>query len=266
MNAYDLWFEVPDGIADHPRRPAAQARPAGPADGWIGSAGPGIDPTTWPRGTQTGLPMFHGITLLLPPEFRRRGPDLPAVAFFQGEGQFAAPRGVDDPDDPFVVDLARAVDHPHLARRVDIIDGEFALVRLTQDEYDAGPTPPPADPRGPGTHGPDDEGPNAWDTQEPTRRVWLLGRPDLNAGHVPVDALDAASTPGFVTPFDDGFHLLPWAQALAPSHLGGTAFPIQALQPGFTPYYLELDELPGMNFGSGSAQVDLESDAFDWAC
>ena len=42
--------------------------------------------------------------------------------------------------------------------------------------------------------------------------------------------------------------------------------PVQSLQDGFTPFYLELDELPGMNLGWGSAQIDLESDAFDWAC
>ncbi len=27
-----------------------------------------------------------------------------------------------------------------------------------------------------------------------------------------------------------------------------------------------LEELPGLNFGSGSAQIDLESESFDWAC
>lgn len=263
--AYDLAFEVPDGVAVHPARPAAQPRPDGAPAGWIGSAGPGIAAETWPRGTLTGLPMFHGITLLLPPELRRRGPELPAVALFQGEGQFAKPRGTDAPDDPFVADLENAVEHPHLARRVDLIGGQFALVWLTQAEYDAGPTAPPADPRRPGEHRPDDEGPNAWDTPAPTRRVWLLDRPDPNAGHAPVDALDADEIPGYVVPFDEDCYLLPWAAALAPSHLGGTSFQAQSVPEGFTPHYLELDELPGLNFGGGSALIDLESDAFDWA-
>jgi len=80
----------------------------------------------------------------------------------------------------------------------------------------------------------------------------------------------ADSTSGYVCPYDaedDAFELLPWARDLAMrSHLGGTSFPVQTLQPGFTPWYLELEELPGMNLGSGSAQIDLESESFDWAC
>lgn len=264
--AFDLWFETPDGAADHPSRPTTWPRPGAAPAGWIGSAGPGIAPATWPRGSQTGLPMFHAITLLLPPEYRRRGPDLPAIAFFQGEGQFAEPLTATDGEDPFVVDVASAVDHPTLGRRVDLIDGEFALVWLTRSEYDGGPAAPPPDPRRPGEHVADDEGPNAWDTHEPTRLVWLVDRPDPNAGHAPVDAMAAATTPGYVTPFGADFRRLPWAAALAWSHLGGTAFPVQSQQDGFTPFYLELEELPGLNFGGGIAQVDLESDAFDWSC
>lgn len=33
-----------------------------------------------------------------------------------------------------------------------------------------------------------------------------------------------------------------------------------------TPYYLELEDFAGLNFGTGAAQLDLESDTFDWAC
>jgi hypothetical protein len=263
--AYDLWFESADGIAHHPSLPAMRPRPASVPAGWIGRAGPGIAPASWPRGTRTGLPMFHAITLLLPPAFRRHGPGLPAIAFFQGEGQFAQAREPAPDDDPFVADLAQAVDHPGLRRRVDIIDGEFALVWLTRAEYDSGPTMPPPDPRRPGEHVADDDGPNAWDTDEPTRHVWLIERHDPNAGHVPVDPLDAATTAGYVNPFGPGYWRLPWATVLAPSHLGGTSFPTEALQDGFTPFYLELGELPGINFGGGSAQIDLESNAFDWA-
>lgn len=60
----------------------------------------------------------------------------------------------------------------------------------------------------------------------------------------------------------------PWALALEgrDGHLGGTAFPYQALPEGLTPYYLEFWEFGGLNFGGGSAQLDLESEVFDWAC
>ena len=44
------------------------------------------------------------------------------------------------------------------------------------------------------------------------------------------------------------------------------AFPLQALPEGLTPYYLEIEEISGMNFGGGNAQLDLESGVFDWAC
>lgn len=51
------------------------------------------------------------------------------------------------------------------------------------------------------------------------------------------------------------------------SHLGGTAFPVQAMPAGLTPWYLEFEEISGLNFGGGgSAQIDLESNTFDWAC
>lgn len=263
--AFDLWFAPGEAVDRAASAVAAAPRPTAARAGWIGSAGPGIDPATWPRGTQTGLPMFHALTLLLPLSFQRRGPDFPAVSIFQGEGQFAAPR-TPSVGDPFEADIADSRDHPQLARRSDALDGQFALVWLTQAEFDAGPTAPPLDTRRPGEHTATDEGPNAWDTLTPTRDVRLRDRLDPNAGHVPVDPMDAADTRGYVSPITRDFEQAPWAQILAPNHLGGTCQPVQSLEEGFTPYYLELEELPGLNFGGGNAQIDLESGAFDWAC
>jgi len=159
--AFDLWFESGDGVAHRPGRPATRPMPGTAPAGWTGSAGPGLAPGAWPRGTRTGLPMFHALTLVLPPAFRRRGDELPGIAFFQGEGQFAERRsaGPDDSADPFLLDLARSTEHPLLGRRTDIIDGQFVLVWLTRAEFDAGPTPPPPDPRRPGEHVATDEGP-----------------------------------------------------------------------------------------------------------
>lgn len=266
MTAYDLWFESGTGLATYPGREPSRERPATPPDGWIGSAGPGIAPATWPRGTQTGLPMFHALTLRLPAEYRRRGAHLTSIAFFQGEGQFAEQRTPAPSPDPFEADVRAATDHPHLARRTDIIDGQFALLWLTDDEVEAGPVAPPPDSRRPGEHVAEDEGPNAWDTVAPMCAVWLLERPDLNAGWAPVDPMAAERTEGYTSPFESDFTLQPWAEQLAPCHLGGTSFPVQSLPDGLTPFYLELEELDGLNFGGGTAQLDLESDAFDWAC
>ena len=80
--------------------------------------------------------------------------------------------------------------------------------------------------------------------------------------------MDWDDTDGFVPPpRTEDWALTGWAEDLhLRSHLGGTSFPVQTLVEGFTPFYLELEELPGMNFGGGNAQIDLESDAFDWAC
>lgn len=109
------------GAADAPGDPA----------GWTGSRGPGLGWKYWPRSETTGLPMMLVITLWLPEDFQRQGPQYSGIAFFAGEGQFVPDEDVvgdAESDDPFLRDLAEAVKHPKLLRRRDIIDGEFALM------------------------------------------------------------------------------------------------------------------------------------------
>jgi len=44
-------------------------------------------------------------------------------------------------------------------------------------------------------------------------------------------------------------------------------FNVQGLPRGLSPWYLEIDEFNHLNFGgSGTLQVDLETDVLDWAC
>lgn len=255
--AYNLFF------GDRPDRPA-DAREIG----WIGTNGPAIDRALWPRGPLTGLPMLHAFTIELPEEYRRRGPDYPAIAFFQGEGQFAEEDEESRPDaesgDPFLRQWAEAREHPMLERREDVIDGQFAFIWLTAEEFRGGPTPPPEDVRREGEHGDDDEGPNAWDTPVEHETAWLADREDPNAGLAP----NESGADGYELRFEsDPFAVKPWADALWKfDHLGGTAFPVQALPEGLSPYYLEFGEFGGLNFGGGTAQLDLETDVFDWAC
>ncbi|MDR2566764.1 MAG: hypothetical protein LBC97_12085 [Bifidobacteriaceae bacterium] len=269
MKAYDILFERADGTAAYdPEYGDTFPAPDRPADGWIGTEGPGMDPETWPRGPETGLPMFHAITLRLPADYQRKGAAFTGIAFFQGEGEFAEPYKARGFRDPFVKQLKDARPHPQLQLREDLIGGQFALIWLTEEELSRGPASPPPDPRRPGEHlGSDDGGPNAWDEgPHAVQRVWLAERPDPNAGLAPLDhsGPDDAYRPRFDSAT---WELEPWARPLAGRcHLGGTAFPIQALPDGLTPWYLELTELPGLNFGTGNAQIDLESDAFDWAC
>jgi hypothetical protein len=238
--------------------------------GWTGSKGPGLDWKHWPRSSATGLPMMHVITLWLPADFQRQGPQYPGIAFFAGEGQFAPDAVTADAtsDDAFLRDLAEAVEHPGLRRRRDIIGGEFALVWLTAEELAPGPTAPRDDLRQDGAWADESEGTNAWDNVEPTTDVWLVPRVDPNTGIAPVETDDEPASNGYTDPFDEDYEFLPWAEALEGlCHLGGTAFPVQAMPEGLTPWYLELEEIAGVNFGGdGNAQIDLESDTFDWAC
>lgn len=234
--------------------------------GWIGTKGPGIETKHWPRGELTGLPMLHGFTIELPEAYQTQGPQYPAIAFFQGEGQFAEAFERDEAD-PFVKGLNASEDHPMLNRRVDIIGGQFAFIWLTREEFEAGPTAPPRDTRRKGEHGNDDEGPNAWDTEVEFGRVWRSDRIDPNAGVPPTDP----ATGDYREPFhfeNGSGDWRPWAKGLEPmaGHLGGTSFPYQALPMGLTATYLEFWEFGGLNFGGGSAQLDLKSEVFDWAC
>lgn len=266
MEAYDFVFDAEtDSDATNAAAPNAHR-------GWTGQLGPGVGDAHWPRSTVTGLPMLHGITVELTEAYRRRGEELVAISFFQGDGQF---RDEDDAavpdaesDDPFLRQLATYVPLDRETKLEDIIGGEFATLWLTREEFERGPSAPPEDVREPDTHtNEDDEGVNAWDVPEwadepETRHFHLVVRDDPNAGLAP-------ESDGYVEPFDSGardWHA--WAAPLVePMHLGGTAFPVQGLPEGLSAYYLEVDELPGMNLGGdGRAQIDLETGAFDWAC
>ena len=50
--------------------------------GWVFGLPPGITPAQWPLDTNTGYPLAHGFTLLLPPEYRCHGADIVALSFF----------------------------------------------------------------------------------------------------------------------------------------------------------------------------------------
>lgn len=268
--AYDLCFHLPSGWAydldgADMVPPSASVEPAG----WVGPLGPAIPSNSWPRGPVTGLPMAHAVTVRLPKAYRHRGEEYVAVSFFQGEGQFAedcpATANVNS-DDPFCAQLAEYAPHPMMELREDILEGQFALLWLTEDEYSGAHGQPPADVRRDGEHLDEDEGPNAWDHADasPAISVGLVVRDDPNAGLVEGDE-------GYTDPWPAGeerpLEMSPWALALiGRCHLGGTIFPEQGTPAGLTPFVLELEEFGPLNFGSGNCQIDLKSEAFDWAC
>ncbi len=136
------------------------ALPAGSPEvweaGWVGSTGPGIEQDQWPRSTFTGLPMQHIFTVRLPGEYlpdAQKYPDVVAFSFFAGDGQFAedeATEGVANAasDDPFEVQYAQARVHPYQLLLRDILDAEFAVLYLSEEEFSSR-TPPPQDVRRP---------------------------------------------------------------------------------------------------------------------
>lgn len=223
--------------------------------------------------------MLHVLSFWLPADYRRRGDEFPAIAFFAGEGE-AAPSlpvriGDATSEDTFLRDLAAAEDHPGLVRFRDVIDGEFALMWLREHEMAGGPRPPAADLRLPGTYPDDSEGHGAWDVDPGDYTacgretpLWLVPRPDPNTGIAPRELLRGqVADNGYINPWDENGTSHPWAVGMnIHCHLGGTVFPLQDLPEGLTPWYLELEEIAGVNFGGGNAQIDLESGVFDWAC
>ncbi|MEJ7651459.1 MAG: hypothetical protein WKF57_20810 [Nakamurella sp.] len=270
MKAYDLGFGMDPGALQTntlygdplPGDGAVQA-------GWTGFWGPAIENRQWPRSSITGLPMSHALTLHLPADYQRRGPDLPVISFFTA-GNFteSLPPAPLVPDsrssDPYLRELAGLRPHPGTTILTDITDGQFALIWLSDKEFTAGATAPPADVRRPGEHLYDD-GAQLWgpESEAPDDSVWLVERADPNAGRTPRED----DSPDYQSRYTADFELRPWATPLfGRSHLGGTTFHVQYLPEALTPYYLELEEIGGLNFGTGNAQIDLESGVFDWAC
>lgn len=281
------------------------------ADGWCFGLPPGIAPEQWPLDPITRRPLMHGFTLKLPEDQRVHGPDIVGFSFFSTppEGNDGGPRnrnrpaeaivdrpGVERPDDPALAilwDIARQV-HPRVHRMRDILDYGYAVLLLTQAEYDGACCAPP-DPAVPGELLGDDP---AWRTQgsmvsfdrfeghrhvadvpDPLRLhlpLTLTIRSDANAGLAPRETDDDRSADGgyrahyywvddVIEP--DNYRVHDWAKDHRANHLGGTMRPIQSVPEGFSPFYVGFEEhLGGYNFGGGNAQLDFTAMRFDWAC
>lgn len=260
VTAFDV-LVGPDRARDH--------RPDGPAPvpaGWAGPQGPAIDPRTWPRSPRTHQPMIHCATLELPPAYRRRGPDLVAVALFEwvDEAGFTPPpahveqalaSSADGRDDAaFWADVAAAVPHPQAHVLCDQDTGCFyAVVHLTRAELTG---PRTARPR----QGAVLDATEHADTAERRRfglfgDLYLVERDDPNAGRVPVDWPDEADG-GYVR-VEDCF------ERFAPTHLGGTFMdPFGMGRRTTSPWYLEVHRLGGLWVGDDeNLLVDLAADA-----
>ncbi len=251
------------------------------ASGWVFGTPPGIKPEQWPLSPNTGYPMQHGFTLLLPEDYRVRGEGIVAIAFFGeppehskgspkiNEGARDLVLGLEEPDDDhppsrLLVEHAQQA-HPRLHRFEDILEGAFAIIDLTQEDFD-GPLCPLPDlcahemfedlerPRFAGT-----------DARAPEAIRLTRRENDPNVGLVPIESADEEDD------YEDRFDeetcdLKEWATKLGENHIGGTAQPFQAY-PELSPFYIEFSEDFGdFNFGEGNAQLCLKTLTFDWAC
>lgn len=281
MKAYELGFgESADELTLLPGKTIETDLPDARVAGWCGGRAPGIGTAAWPRSPVTGLPMIHIITLELPEDYRRKGEHLVALSLFHADDHVAAAiDGVaellegtaptaEQAADPFLAAVAAtaAARHPQQRDLEDLIGGAHALLWLTAEEFAAPRIDPPADirPAGLGDHY--SRGQNAWDDSAPETTVWLGERTgDPNTGIAPAE--DGAG--GYVAAWsseDDERLQEFWSSIDGTSHLGGTIMPCQGMPEGLTPYVLELEDgVGGFNLGGGNAQIDLESDAFDWA-
>jgi hypothetical protein len=252
------------------------------AAGWIYGTPPGISEAQWPLDPNTGYPMQHGFTLLLPEEYRVRGKDIVAISFFGAppehydggphvvDGARVLVLGEDAPDEdhePSVLLAGQAASaHPRLHRFEDILGGAFAIIELTREEFEGPLCPVPAFCTHP-----------MWeelldvpmfaraDAPAPVAIALSARAEDPNVGKVPIEG--AGEDDDYTNPFDEEtYELHSWAEEHAPNHIGGTAMPIQAY-PELSPFYIEFDEdFGGFNFGDGRAQLCLKTLTFDWAC
>ncbi|WP_327351439.1 hypothetical protein [Streptomyces sp. NBC_01304] len=283
MKAYDLGFgESADALLVRPGSDTAIDLPEARVAGWCGGRAPGIGAAGWPRSPITGLPMVHVLTLELPPDYRRKGPALVAIAFFQADDHVAddvdgvaellagSPLSAEQAADPFLaaVAAAAAARHPRQQDLEDLIGGTHALIWLTAAELGAPRTEPPADIRPADPGDPSDPscfGRNAWDDSAAETTVWIGERADdPNTGIAPSEDGDDAYVEAWSS--EDPHLQEYWTTISGRSHLGGTIVPCQAVPGGLTPYVFELEDGVGeVNFGGGNAQIDLESGVFDWA-
>jgi len=301
VQAYDIF------LSDTPAPPEAQG-----GQGWCFGLPPGIRAEQWPLDPNSGYPLMHGFTLLLPEDYRVHGPDIVALSFFatapdhnDGGPEIADP-GVQDmieappqtpPADPALLPFwqrARAA-HPRLHRMEDILGCAYAVILLTQAEYEGAACPPPPAVDSPllvqvpapqwleaGAWAAHDRMNSAADRDHPPAGVhlhqafqWVPRASDPNAGLPPRETYGDEPAEGGYQPYyywldgkiaAENWREHEWAMGHEILHIGGTMRPVQNI-PEFSPFYIEFEESFGdYNFGGGNGQLDFKDMKFDWAC
>jgi hypothetical protein len=253
-------------------------------DGHARGRPPGLSPDAWPRSLGNGLPMAHVLTLRLPAEYRKQGPEIGGFSFFVEvdyeasgldevkpflAGQQAAPG-----KDAFWASLERHRQHRHpREHRIDPPSavGEFALIWLTERELCAGPTPLP-------DFGREDVPESIRGTAGlfvasdfPPEWIRLEPYDDLNVGLRPTEE-ELEGDGAYIPPLSErGEKLNLWETLTSTNgdnHLGGTCFASQYPPEDLSPFYLEVhNDFGGLNLGGdGTGQLDLIRPGWDWQC
>ena len=250
--------------------------------GWVFGRPVGIGPDQWPRSRITGIPMAHIWTVLVPEAYRVKSKDLVAISFFQADDYVASrTEGVEEMiDDPqnqnqtptdFWSSLRRyaLARHPHEIFFKDDIGGGWALLWLTQEEFDSLPTSlPDKDSSLPPNYELDEfNGGGCFTHDKPARFIEQVKRQDDPNIGKPLNEYPSEDDPDpYVTMYSKQGDLMGLERFSVKNHFGGTANPIQAM-PEFSPFYIEFEEnFGGANMGGGNGQIDLLNDQFDWAC
>jgi hypothetical protein len=127
--------------------------------GWVFGLPPGITTEQWPLDPISGYPLMHGFTVKLPDDYRVHGPDIVALSFFAtaAEQNDGGARKRDDlyatvtdaaappPDNRHLLPFWKQAKarHPRLHRMSDILDYEYAVILLTEAEFNGPLCQPP---------------------------------------------------------------------------------------------------------------------------
>jgi len=302
-------FKVRPGLKAYDVEMAKRCVDPSNNQGWVFGLPPGLTSEQWPLDPISGYPLMHGFTIRLPEDYRVHGPDIVALSFFATAADqedvsirndlyraiMGQPAETEEHADlkPFRDHAAHA--HPRLHRMEDILGSEYAVILLTEEEFNGPACQPPRfapnsylNPEhqpgwlthgaawhfvknngglGSGTYAYKVVGALPEKSLDWHRALQITPRAqDPNAGIPPVECFEEVSEQGYESPWDEDCDLKPWTRDHKSEHIGGTMRPIQSV-PEFSPFYIEFEEyLGGYNFGGGNAQLDFLQMKFDWAC
>lgn len=287
MNAYDIIINSTSRL-DTPNH-----------SGWCFGLPPGISQDQWPLDPENGFPLAHGFTMILPQDYLCHGSEILGLSFFgpsfdinEGgtplieEVQAIFANSPEQPSDPDLLVFweSKVNQHPCLHRMKDLLECNYALILLTEQEL-TGPLchPPSLTPNRfrdrlkvpawlksgaafalfqSGWHSDFFQG---LDVVPESRLNFDLAftfqarSDDPNAGLSPCSEDDPKQTGYLHCENEPTSGSNKWCDAETWLHLGGT-MRADINPPRMSPYYVEFEQyFGGFNFAYGTMQVDFLS-------